>query len=492
MPKAKSKAKNTVQLRLYCHGLGDCSLIGVPDSEGGTFWILIDCGIHTSAKGGTERIRSVVEDIFALTSRLDVVVGTHEHWDHISGFLQAKDLFGKFDIGEIWFGWTENPADQMARKLDKFKGDALAALVNTALRLDGDQRYGADAKQIDAMMGFVFGLKGERVRDAREILRGLSNNVLHLEPGSIVPLPDKAKAINVYVLAPPRNEALLGINDSKTQTYSASGGASSLATALQNSMALEAETMRLKDDPLAPFEEVSGIKLTEVFDGKANEKETVQLARAFLSEHYAGPSLVDVSDKNPNAPKPDQQWRRIDSDWLGAGADLALQLDARTNNTSLVLAIEIVATKKVLIFAADAQVGNWQSWANVNFMADGTKGSDLLKRTVFYKVGHHGSRNATLSENGLELMTSPELSAFIPTDEVMAKKVGWSDIPAVKLLDRLKKKTDGRLIQSDAQWIQEAGHEIAIKPGGSIKDIKLHRGNGTAFEGAPYIELQIG
>lgn len=492
MPKAKTKLKNTLQLRLYCHGLGDCNLIGVPDSEGGTFWILIDCGIHTSASGGTDRIRSVVDDIFALTNRLDVVVGTHEHWDHISGFLQADDLFGKFDIGEIWFGWTENPADPVARKLDKFKGDALSALVNTALRLDGDARYGADAAQIDSMMGFMFGLKGERVRDARERLRGLSNIVRHFEPGTIAPLPDKAKAVKIYVLAPPRNEALLGINDSKTQTYSAAGGASPLAKSLQNSMALEAGTMRLKDDPLAPFEEVAGVPLTTVFSGKSSDDGRVPSSRAFLSEHYAGPALVDPNDKYPDAPKADQQWRRIDSDWLGAGADLALQLDARTNNTSLVLAIEIVATKKVLIFAADAQVGNWQSWAGVDFAADGTKGADLLKRTVFYKVGHHGSRNATLSENGLELMTSAELTAFIPTDEVMAKKVGWSDIPAVKLLDRLKQKTGGRVIQSDADWIQQAGQEIAIKKGGSIKDITLKRGSGVPFEGAPYIELQIG
>ena len=56
-------------------------------------------------------------------------------------------------------------------------------------------------------------------------------------------------------------------------------------------------------------------------------------------------------------------------------------------------------------------------------------GADLLARTIFYKVGHHGSRNATLREGGLELMTDPSLIAFIPTDEAMAKKVRWKDIP---------------------------------------------------------------
>ena len=28
--------------------------------------------------------------------------------------------------------------------------------------------------------------------------------------------------------------------------------------------------------------------------------------------------------------------------------------------------------------------------------------ADLLHRTIFYKVGHHGSHNATLRERGLE------------------------------------------------------------------------------------------
>ena len=51
-----------------------------------------------------------------------------------------------------------------------------------------------------------------------------------------------------------------------------------------------------------------------------------------------------------------------------------------------------------LLFAADAQVGNWESWQTLEWkLDDGTRvtGPDLLKRTVFYKVGHHGSGNAT-------------------------------------------------------------------------------------------------
>jgi hypothetical protein len=46
----------------------------------------------------------------------------------------------------------------------------------------------------------------------------------------------------------------------------------------------------------------------------------------------------------------DVSWRRIDSDWLGVSADLAMQLDSRTNNTSLALAFEFTDTGRVLLF----------------------------------------------------------------------------------------------------------------------------------------------
>src|SRR6185503_466635 len=99
----------------------------------------------------------------------------------------------------------------------------------------------------------------------------------------------------------------------------------------------------------------------------------------------------------------DAKWRRVDEDWLHVAPDLALQLDNVTNNTSLAIAIERIADGKVLLFPADAQQGNWLSWQGdaVKWtVKDGekervVKAKDLLARTVFYKVGHHASHNAT-------------------------------------------------------------------------------------------------
>jgi len=150
------------------------------------------------------------------------------------------------------------------------------------------------------------------------------------------------------------------------------------------------------------------------------------------------------------------EWRRIDADWLNAAEQLALDINGKTNNTSLVLAVELTETmpRKVLLFAADAQVGNWLSWHELCWAGEGEDGEtvtveDLLRRTVLYKVGHHGSRNATLSRKGLEMMESPDLVAMIPVDQDWANNEMRWEHPAEKLLDRLKERTMGRIIRTD-------------------------------------------
>ena len=42
-----------------------------------------------------------------------MLVVTHEHWDHVSGFVQARDAArpDKLTVGEVWLAWTEKPDD---------------------------------------------------------------------------------------------------------------------------------------------------------------------------------------------------------------------------------------------------------------------------------------------------------------------------------------------------------------------------------------------
>ncbi|MCX6005040.1 MAG: hypothetical protein NT082_05145 [Chloroflexi bacterium] len=120
------------------------------------------------------------------------------------------------------------------------------------------------------------------------------------------------------------------------------------------------------------------------------------------------------------------------------------------------LAVEIIAarSRKVLLFAADSQVGNWLSWQELEFPGEGPggktiTGQDLLRRAVFYKVGHHGSRNATLKWKGLEMMDDTNLVAMIPVDEKWAKAEMHWEHPAEKLLEQLCIKTGGRIMRTD-------------------------------------------
>jgi hypothetical protein len=172
---------------------------------------------------------------------------------------------------------------------------------------------------------------------------------------------------------------------------------------------------------------------------------------------------------------PGQEWRRIDQDWLAAFGQLALDLDSDTNNTSLVLAFEFTATREVLLFVGDAQVGNWKSWASVKYDVPGRStplpAHDLLARTVFYKVGHHCSHNATLKKGGLELMQHDDLVAFIPLDKTTAKAQGkkdangvpkgW-DMPAGPLFKALNERAKQRVVISD---VKEALTSAATKAG---------------------------
>jgi hypothetical protein len=430
----------------------------------------------------------IVENISKQTTHLDVVVVTHEHMDHVSGFLTAAETFKKhITVGDVWMAWTENPADRQARELDKYKQQTVAALQSASHRLDGasalSPHLAALHTHLDALLGFNFGTKGERVRAARDAAAAMAKGqVRYLEPTDppidIGGLPN----LRVYVLGPPRDAKLLGLTERASEMYGLRTEAGWPAErALSGAMSSSGAAPHGSDCG-APFELNVGTALSAI----GSAKDVAPEIGAFAHDHYFGPDpdgARAIRSRRPtNAPdslERDQSWRRIDLDWLGVSADLALQLDDRTNNTSLVLAFEFIDSGRVLLFAADAQVGNWLSWQNACWEVDGATvtGPDLLARTVYYKVGHHGSENATLKQNGLELMASSDLSAFVPTNEQDAKKVGWGEMPYGKILAALSERCGGRVVRADDPWVADAAPGPTFQtPSGSIKAISHEKG----------------
>ena len=164
-------------------------------------------------------------------------------------------------------------------------------------------------------------------------------------------------------------------------------------------------------------------------------------------------------------------WRSIDLDWLGAAEAMALRADHLTNNTSLVLAFELPGEHNVLLFAGDAQVGNWLSWDDIQMWSpvDGVQPSqakpdigDLLRRTVFYKVGHHGSHNATLKAKGLERMRDDgKLTAFVPVSTPVAHQLKhWEHMPLEALIASMSTRTKGRVVLPNGTIVGAAGQPL--------------------------------
>jgi hypothetical protein len=133
----------------------------------------------------------------------------------------------------------------------------------------------------------------------------------------------------------------------------------------------------------------------------------------------------------------------VQPDVLAARAQAA---DKTLNNQSLVILFSFAG--KHLLFAGDAQWGNWE-----NFLYGGAFGTpghtemtpqakEILGKIDFYKVGHHGSRNAT------------------PKDAVAAMRLGcvgmcstqihaYNEVPREPLLQALNGRMQGQLARSD-------------------------------------------
>lgn len=108
-----------VRVRMYNVGFGDCFLLEFPRKKEAPFRILVDCGAHTSGypRPGWKpavAVGQIVEDITEPGQEpfLDVVIASHSHQDHVSGF--GDPAWDDVTVGEVWLPWTENPKDKEA------------------------------------------------------------------------------------------------------------------------------------------------------------------------------------------------------------------------------------------------------------------------------------------------------------------------------------------------------------------------------------------
>ena len=250
-----------VVVRMYRGVLGDCFLLTV--WTGGTPKVaMIDCGVLQNVRPGPEMVtnlpaevvagvgadalakveatkdavRSIEADIVAYLAdkggKLDLLVITHDHYDHVAGFTLPDDenvfMQPSFGIDRLWLSWVEDPADKQAKELGaRFaKGKEAVALAAEVGRRLARRRPPSDAlQQVQALAAFIGpvaspGLpavtsKTKTTTQSIQAMREkVGSNTRFLEPGQVID-GEEGIGLKAYVLAPPRKEKRL-FKDSPT------------------------------------------------------------------------------------------------------------------------------------------------------------------------------------------------------------------------------------------------------------------------------------
>jgi beta-lactamase superfamily II metal-dependent hydrolase len=348
---------------MYRVGFGDCFLLSLPEetgrSAGRNYHILIDCGVHAQGDIGT--MEKVVDNIAEVTyGSLDIIVASHAHRDHISGFGKCADAFSKFKIGEVWLPWTWDENNEDASKLQKKH----AALLDNLYQ--HFQALGASADP-DAL-NTTANLRGNQL--AIELLKsGFGNEkvkVRYLKAGDTLKSGDiSIPGLLVRMLGPPTSEDFLSQMDPPSgQGY-------------------------LRAGPNGIAEPVNRIQPFEVDRWKADDSMGLRL------QTKEEEKLVQMSSSSIN--------------------DVAFALDQARNNESLVTLF--IFRNKYLLFPGDAQYGNWRGW-----LEDEKSSSDILSKINFFKIAHHGSHNAT-PRAALEKMSEGEFAAMVSTQSIPWKSI---------------------------------------------------------------------
>ena len=148
-------------IRAYNVGCGDCIYVRIPGPSDG-FHILIDCG----KKGNDELLEKAIKHLEGELpagsapgmKRLDLIVATHRHEDHIKGF--NPEWFKKIETKNIWLSVAMDPKHPQAEKVNKlraFATDAMRGLLESGQALSPDVEmlaslYGVSNEAADKLL----------------------------------------------------------------------------------------------------------------------------------------------------------------------------------------------------------------------------------------------------------------------------------------------------------------------------------------------------
>lgn len=428
-----STTASTIRVRAYNVGFGDAFLVTVTYSDRSRRHLLVDVGSTKGSKRGRGIdffVDAIADEIHP--EGLAVLIATHRHDDHISGFAASS---------------RNNRVDELQPKLlIQPWTDAPRTLQRTALRLDAKSQDFTLA--LDSLAVLV--PQAKRFAPSRGRLAGLINLQL-ASPAALDTLKRwsrSKKTASWYVKA--GDDRALGryLPDTSLEIL----GPPTLEQVPFLTQQADTESEQFWINAAHPIDELRrrlGWKLTDA-----------TLARV------AGPDRMGAA-----------AWfaRKLTDAQHRALLATAKSFDAARNNTS-VLAILTIGQRRLLL-AGDAQIENWShTLARAGRLSAGLRDrfddtppprtqaafAQRLADIDLYKVGHHGSRNAT--PRTLFEHWQHDRSVNIPVVTVMSTSPGFhgerdndSEVPRETLLKALVQHTDAystHVLDADTQpWL---------------------------------------
>lgn len=333
--------------------------------------VLIDFGSTAKPKvAPADLMLRVARDIREKCGgKLHAVVATHRHKDHISGFATnasktaTGNIIADCQPDVVIQPWTEDP---------KAKDKAKEATAVHALSPD---------KAFLASLDNMHTVSASVLAEANHLRSGLSLGLL-----------DRLKFLavdNAGDKEPANKSAIDNLNGM------AKGRRGNFYVSFGSESGLEDVLPGVKTHVLGP----PTLKQSEdiLKEASVNKEFWMLQASAGMNIRGNGGTLFQgfqSASSNQRTP-PHTRWfiRRLHLARANQLLELVRILDNSMNNTSLILLFEVGGKK--LLFPGDAQIENWNYALKTAPEKERKAIHALLQDVSLYKVGHHGSRNAT-------------------------------------------------------------------------------------------------
>jgi beta-lactamase superfamily II metal-dependent hydrolase len=475
-----------IRVRMYRVGFGDFFLLTLLAEDGGPLHIIIDCGVFKGTKqtGDIGSIEAAVADMVQTTGgKVALVIMTHRHADHIAGFARCAADFKNLAVDDVWMSIWESqysPAavkfqaelTRTARALQSHfaaLGAAASAGENTA------RQYMQNATGDDD----VKGAKGSNTLALNLLKHGFAGvTPKYYQGGDAAKLPpDLVKAgLTAQILGPPpvADLDLMKLMD--------------LKKGVGQYLTKEAAADTRGGAPFSPkWEAQSAI----VRNGRSKTLYGPYSFREWVATRQPGAPVSIQDAKTARA----MMEAVLEQSQPGAALTAAKQLNSFLNNQSLVVLFTFKGKK--LLFVGDAQAGNWEHWLFDTDTPDKAAGGaikstaqQILTSLDFYKVGHHGSGNATpkaavqaMGMGGKKFATMCSTQADVYGTEDPDDETKGTEVPRAPLVDKLASETS--FVRSDQIPVTVNNKVIKAKVTGKLPAAA----SGTRFEqGAIWID----